>query len=108
MIKEVLPGMEQLERKDWDFARGLVRKCAELGLLGTDVPEEYGGLAMDKVSSLIVGEEVGRLASWATTFGAQTGLCITPLLCFGTAAQKEKYLPRLVSGEILGAYALSE
>ncbi|HXG53872.1 MAG TPA: acyl-CoA dehydrogenase family protein [Vicinamibacterales bacterium] len=108
MANEVLPAIHRLEEKDWTCARELVATCAELGLLGTDVPEEYGGLAMDKVSSLIVGEAVGRLPSFATTFGAQTGLSITPLLCFGTSAQKQQYLPRLVSGEILGAYALSE
>ncbi|MEO6213141.1 MAG: acyl-CoA dehydrogenase family protein [Vicinamibacterales bacterium] len=108
MANEVLPAIDHLDRKDWECARALVVKCGELGLLGTDVPEDYGGLAMDKVSSLIVGEAVGRLASFATTFGAQTGLTITPLLCFGTPEQKQKYLPRLVTGEILGAYALSE
>jgi len=108
MTNEVLPGIDRLERKDWTFARELVVKCGELGLLGTDVAEDYGGLAMDKVSSLIVGESVGRLASFATIFGAQTGLSITPLLCFGTPAQKQRYLPRLVTGELLGAYALSE
>ena len=87
------------------------RSCSaprELGLLATDVPEAYGGLDLDKVSSVIVGEAVGRCASFATTFGAQTGLAITPLLCFGTEEQKQKYLPRLVTGEIIGAYALSE
>ena len=105
---EVAPALEKLEQKDWDLAKRLVRKCAELGLLGTDVPEEYGGLGLDKVSSLIVGESVGQVASMATTFGAQTGLSITPILCFGTPAQKHKYLPRLVSGESIGAYALSE
>jgi alkylation response protein AidB-like acyl-CoA dehydrogenase len=108
MQNEVAPALEKLEQKDWGLARALVKKCAELGLLGTDVPEEYGGLGLDKVSSLIVGESVGQVASMATTFGAQTGLSITPLLCFGTAAQKEKYVPRLVAGESVGAYALSE
>ena len=108
MANEVLPGIERLEHKDWGFARELVVKCGELGLLGTDVPDECGGLAMDKVSSLIVGEAVGRLPSFATIFGAQTGLSITPLLCFGTPEQKARYLPRLVTGELLGAYALSE
>lgn len=108
VANEVLPAIERLEQKDWAFVRELVRKCADLGLIGTDVPEEYGGLALDKVSSLIVSESVGRLASWAVTFGGQTGLSITPLLCFGTAAQKQNYLPRLVSGEVIGAYALSE
>ena len=108
MHNEVAPALERLEQKDWSVARALVKKCADLGLLGTDVPEEYGGLGLDKVSSLIVGESVGYIASMATTFGAQTGLSITPLLCFGTPQQKQKYLPRLVSGESIGAYALSE
>ena len=85
-----------------------MRRCGELGLLATDVPEAYGGLDLDKVTSLVVGEAVGRCASFATTFGAQTGLAITPILCFGTEAQKAQYLPRLVSGEMIGAYALSE
>jgi alkylation response protein AidB-like acyl-CoA dehydrogenase len=108
VANEVMPALERLEAKDWEFVRGLVRKCAELGLIGTDVPEEYDGLALDKVSSLIVSESVGRSPSWAVTFGGQTGLSITPLLCFGTPGQKQKYLPRLVSGEMIGAYALSE
>ena len=105
---EVMPAVERLEQKDWAFVRELVRECAAVGLLGTDVPEEYGGLDLDKVSSLIVSESVGRLPSWAVTFGGQTGLSITPLLCFGTADQKARYLPRLVTGSIIGAYALSE
>ena len=88
MENEVLPGNPRLEEKDWSCASELVGKCAELGLLGTDVPEEYGGLAMDKVSSLIVAEAVGRLASLATIFGGQTGLSITPLLCFGTPSRR--------------------
>ena len=106
--QEVMPAIDRLDSKDWAFVRELVRQCGELGLLGTDVPEEYGGIALDKASSLIVSEAVGRLASWAVTFGGQTGLSITPLLCFGTPEQKQKYLPRLASGEMLGAYALSE
>jgi alkylation response protein AidB-like acyl-CoA dehydrogenase len=108
VANEVLPHLDRLEAKDWTFVRELVRNCAELGLIGTDVPEEYNGLGLDKISSLIVSESVGRLASWAVTFGGQTGLSITPLLCFGTPEQKEQYLPRLVSGEMVGAYALSE
>jgi alkylation response protein AidB-like acyl-CoA dehydrogenase len=105
---EVLPHNDRLERKDWAFVRELVRHCGELGLLGTDVPEALGGLGLDKISSLIVSESVGRLASWGVTFGGQTGLSITPLLCYGTPGQKARYLPRLVSGELVGAYALSE
>jgi alkylation response protein AidB-like acyl-CoA dehydrogenase len=108
MDGEVMPAVDQLERKDWAKARALVRRCGELGLLATDVAEAYGGIDVDKVSSVVVGEVVGRCASFATTLGAQVGLAITPLVCFGTEEQKRKYLPGLVSGEAVGAYALSE
>ena len=108
IASEVLPALERLEQKDWALARALVRRAGDLGLLGTDAPESFGGVELDKISSIVVGEAVGRAASFATTFGAQTGLAITPLLCFGTEEQKQRFLPGLVSGEILGAYALSE
>ena len=108
ITNEVLPAIDRLEQKDWALARELVKRAGDLGLLGTDVPESFGGVDLDKASSILVGEAVGRTSSFATTFGAQTGLAITPLLCFGTAAQKAKYLPPLVSGETVGAYALSE
>jgi alkylation response protein AidB-like acyl-CoA dehydrogenase len=108
MRTEVLPAIERLEEKDWALARTLVRRCGELGLLGTDVPESFGGVDLDKAAAIVVGEAVGQAASFATTFGAQTGLAITPLVCFGTDEQKARYLPRLVSGEMVGAYALSE
>jgi alkylation response protein AidB-like acyl-CoA dehydrogenase len=105
---EVLPNLDRLETKDWALARSLLRRCGELGLLGLHAPEEYGGLDLAKTSSLIVVERIGRTASFATTYGGQASLCILPIVLFGTAAQKAKYLPRLVSGEIVGAYALSE
>ncbi len=108
IVNEVLPALDKLEQKDWALARQLVKRCGEVGLLGTDVPEEYGGVGLDKISSIVVGERVGRSASFATTFGAQTGLVITPLVCFGTEAQKRKYLPGIVSGDTVGAYCLSE
>jgi alkylation response protein AidB-like acyl-CoA dehydrogenase len=108
MTNEVLPAIDKLEQKDWALARHLVKRAGELGLLGTDAPEAFGGVELDKVSSIVVGEAMGRAASFATTFGAQTGLAITPLLCFGTEEQKAKYLPGLVSGDRVGAYALSE
>ena len=105
---EVLPSLERLESKDWELARSLVRRCGELGLLAIAVPEEYGGLDLDKASSLAVVERIGPSASFATTFGGQANLCILPLVLFGTPEQKQKYLPRLVTGELIGAYALSE
>jgi alkylation response protein AidB-like acyl-CoA dehydrogenase len=108
MRNEVAPALERLEQKDWTLARRLIERCGELGLLGTDVPEALGGVALDKVAAIVVGEAVGRIASFATTFGAQSGLAITPLLCFGTEEQQRRYVPRLVTGELIGAYALSE
>jgi alkylation response protein AidB-like acyl-CoA dehydrogenase len=108
MANEVMPAIERLEQKDWALARELVAKAGALGLIGTDVPDELGGVGLDKASSVIVGEAVGRSPSMATTFGAQTGLTIIPILSFGTEEQKKKYLPRLASGELVGAYALSE
>ena len=105
---ELLPAIERLEQKDWDLARTLVHRAGELGLLGISVPEEYGGLDLDKASSLVVVERIARAPSFATTFGGQANLCILPLVLFGTAGQKGKYLPKLVSGEMVGAYALSE
>lgn len=106
--KEVLPALERLEAKDWELARQLVKRCGELGLLGTDVPEAFGGIDLDKAAAIVVGEAIGGSASFATTFGAQTGLAIIPILCFGTEAQQQKYLPGIVSGELVGAYCLSE
>ena len=108
MEKEVFPAAARLEQKDWALNRELLAKCGALGLLGTTVPEAYGGVALDKVSSLIVSEQLGRYASFATTAGAQANLTILPIYMFGTEAQKQKYLPGLVAGETVGAYCLSE
>jgi alkylation response protein AidB-like acyl-CoA dehydrogenase len=105
---EIMPALPRLEAKDWALVRALIKKCGELGLLGLSAPEQYGGLDLDKVSSLVVVERIARSASFATTFGGQTNLSVLPLVLFGTEAQKAKYLPRLISGEIIGAYALSE
>jgi alkylation response protein AidB-like acyl-CoA dehydrogenase len=106
--QEVLPKLEQLETKDWSLARDLVKRGAGLGLLGVDVPEAYGGLGLDKVTSLVVSEKLARAASFGATFGAHANLTIVPLVLFGSEAQKQKYLPKLLTGEIIGAYGLSE
>jgi alkylation response protein AidB-like acyl-CoA dehydrogenase len=105
---EILPQLDRLEQKDWALARTLVKAGADLGLLGVDVPEAYGGLGLDKVTSLVVSEKLARSASFGATFGAHANLTIVPLMLFGTEAQKQQYLPRLLSGEIIGAYGLSE
>src|SRR5712692_4222590 len=106
--KEVLPELDRLDQKDWALARRLVQRCGELGLLGVDVPEAYGGVQLDKVTSLLVSERLARSASFGATFGAQANLTVLPLVLFGTEAQKQQYLPRLLTGELVGAYALSE
>src|SRR5690242_17195569 len=88
---EVLPNLDRLERKDWTLARHLIARCGELGLLGVDAPEAYGGLDLDKTSSMVVAEHISRAASFAVTFGGQTNLCILPIALFGTDDQKRKY-----------------
>ena len=108
VANEVVVKNDQLETKDWDLARHILKGAGELGLMGTDVPEAYGGLQLDKVSSAIIASRLGQSGSFSSTFGAQTGLVIMPIRAFGTAAQKERYLPKLVSGELVGAYCLSE
>jgi alkylation response protein AidB-like acyl-CoA dehydrogenase len=105
---EVLPALDRLEEKDWTVARALVRRCGELGLLGTDAPEQYGGVQLDKISSMIVSERIAPSASFGATWGAQVNLTVLPLVLFGTEAQKRKYLPPLLTGDMIGAYCLSE
>ena len=108
VTKEVIPQLDQLEQKDWALSRSLMRRAGELGLLGVDVSEKYGGLGLDKITSLIVSESIAGAASFGATFGAHTNLTIIPIFLFGTDAQKQKHLPTLVSGEMIGAYGLSE
>ncbi|HEY3045251.1 MAG TPA: acyl-CoA dehydrogenase family protein [Vicinamibacterales bacterium] len=108
VAKEVVPQLDRLEQKDWALARQLLVRCGELGLLSVDVAEEYGGIQLDKVTSMIVSERMAGSASFAATFGAQANLTILPLSLFGTDAQKRKYLPKLMTGEAVGAYCLSE
>ena len=105
---EVMPANERLEQKDWQLQRELIKKCGELGLFGTNIPEAYGGVDLDKISTLVVSEELASHASFGATFGAQANLTILPIYMFGSEAQKQHYLPGLVSGEVVGAYCLSE
>src|SRR3984893_13777981 len=108
MDAEVLPRIPELENKDWKLARQLVKSAAELGLVGANIPEEYGGLGLDQTSGSIIAENLGRSASFATTLGAQSGIGLLPIIYFGTEAAKQKYLPRIASGELITAYALTE
>ncbi len=108
MAHEVMPVLDTLEQQDWTLCRALLRRCGDLGLLGINVPEAYGGLNLDKASALVVAERIARSASFGTAYGGQANLCVLPLVLFGTPEQQATYLPRLVSGELVGAYALSE
>jgi alkylation response protein AidB-like acyl-CoA dehydrogenase len=105
---EVLPRLDELEKHDWALARELVKKAADLGLIGANIPEEYGGLGLDQTSGALVGENIGRCASFATTLGAESGIGLLPIIYFGTEAAKEKYLPKIATGELITAYALTE
>ncbi len=108
MRTEVLPHAERIYGKDWAFTRELLLKAGELDLLRIDIPEPYGGLGLDKVSSAYVGEKIGVMPSFAGSLGAHTSIGTLPLVYFGTPEQKERYLPRLASGEWIGAFALTE
>ncbi|HEX8000557.1 MAG TPA: acyl-CoA dehydrogenase family protein [Pyrinomonadaceae bacterium] len=108
MRTEVLPVEEQIYNKDWALTRELLLKAGELDLLRVDIPEAYGGLGLDKVSSAYVGEQIGVMPSFAGSLGAHTTIGTLPIVYFGNGEQKAKYLPRLASGEWVAAYALTE
>ncbi len=105
---EVLPHAERIEKKDFALLEELLRRAGELGLLGVDLEEAYGGLSLDVTSTLLVAESKSLLGSWSVTFGAQTCIGTLPIAFFGTAEQKQKYLPGLCKGELVSAYALTE
>ena len=105
---EVATRIDELEKHDWKLSRELVVKAAELGLIGANIPEEYGGLGLDQTSGALIGENIGRSASFATTLGAESGIGLLPIVYFATEAAKQKYLPKVASGELITAYALTE
>ena len=105
---EIIPNIEKMEHKDFAVSRDLLKKAGELGLSSVEIPEAYGGLEMDKVTAAVIADHIAKYAGFATTWGGHTGIGTLPLVYFGTEEQKKKYLPRLASGEIVGAYALSE
>jgi alkylation response protein AidB-like acyl-CoA dehydrogenase len=106
--KEVIPREEEIYAKDYQTHRELMLKAGELGLLSIDIPEKYGGLGLNKVSSAVVGEQFALQASFAGTQSSHVNIGTLPIVFFGTEEQKRKYLPRLASGEMIGAYALTE
>jgi butyryl-CoA dehydrogenase len=107
-VNEIVPNIEKIEHKDFSVTRDLLRKAGELGLSSVEIPEAYGGLEMDKVTAAVIADHIAKYAGFATSWGGHTGIGTLPIVYFGTEEQKKKYLPRLASGEIVGAYALSE
>ncbi len=106
--KSILPRVAEIEAKNFAVTRELLLETGKLGLLAVDVPERYGGLAMSKVTSALVSDRIAVSASFSVSFSAHTGIGTLPVIWYGTPAQKEKYLPKLASGEWIAAYALSE
>jgi butyryl-CoA dehydrogenase len=107
-LNEIVPNLEKIEHKEFQVTRDLLKKASELGLTSTDVPEEYGGMELDKMSGAIIADRIAKSGSFTVAFGGHTGIGTLPIVYFGNEAQKKKYLPRLASGEWIGAYALSE
>ncbi|MFQ5816757.1 MAG: acyl-CoA dehydrogenase family protein [Terriglobia bacterium] len=108
VANEVLPHVDDLEQHKEGLMPALLRKAGELGLLGADVPEAYGGMGLDKVSSTVISEKMAGYASFAVSHGGHHGIGTLPIAYFGTEEQKKKYLPKLASGEWIGCYCLSE
>jgi alkylation response protein AidB-like acyl-CoA dehydrogenase len=105
---EVVPNMEKLEHKDWELSRKLMLQAGELGLLGCEIEEKYGGSQLDMIAPLLIIEHLSAAGSFGLTLNCHTGIGSEPLIYFGNKAQKEKYLPGIASGKTIGAYALTE
>jgi len=97
-----------LENHEFEYSVKLLKHAGELGLLGTDVPEEYGGLGLDKITSALIAEKMSRAGGFSISHGAHVGIGSLPIVLFGNEEQKQKYLPKLATGELLAAYALTE
>ncbi|HEX6737805.1 MAG TPA: acyl-CoA dehydrogenase family protein [Vicinamibacteria bacterium] len=108
MEKEMLPRLPEILSLKYEATRELLRKAGELGLLGIEIPEEYGGLGLDKVSGCIASENAARDGSFAVSYMGHTGIGTLPVVYFGTEEQKKKYLPKFASGEWISSYSLSE
>ena len=105
---EVAPQLPALESHAWEVARDLLKKAGELGLLGATMPEEYGGLGLDQVSGCIIAEMVGRGSGFGSTYGAQTSIGLLPILYWGSEELKKEWIPKIISGDAVSAYCLTE
>jgi len=106
--KEVIPVVDQLDKHDRELLAKLIKGAGELGLLGISIPEEYDGFGLNFVSSMLAAEEMGRSFSFAVAYSAHTGIGTLPILYYGNEEQKKRYIPKLASGEYIGAYCLTE
>jgi butyryl-CoA dehydrogenase len=106
--EEILPAVAAIEAKEPGVLAATLKKAGELGFTGVDIPEEYGGMGMDKISSTLITDHISVLASFSTAFGAQVGIGSLPLVWYGTEEQKQRYLPKLATAEWIAAYSLSE
>ena len=106
--EEIVPATASIEAKEPGAMVALLRKAAELGFMSIEIPEEYGGMGMDKIGSTVITDHLSALASFSTAMGAHVGIGTLPLVWYGTEAQKQRYLPKLATCEWIGAYALSE
>jgi alkylation response protein AidB-like acyl-CoA dehydrogenase len=105
---EVAPQLPVMEQHAWDVARDLVKKAGDLGLLGSTIPEEYGGLGLDQTTGVVIAEMMGRAGGFGTTFGAQSSIGLLPILYFGSDELKKEWVPKIASGELVSAYCLTE
>ena len=105
---EVFPVIEKLENHEFEHSVKLLKSAGDLGLLGADVPEEYDGLGLDKISSALIAEKMSKAGGFSITHGAHVGIGSLPIVLFGNEEQKQKYLPKLATGELIAAYALTE
>ncbi|WP_059105932.1 acyl-CoA dehydrogenase family protein [Shouchella shacheensis] len=107
-VKDVVPVLDEIEGHNFDHTVRLLKKAGELGLLGADIPEEYGGLGLDKISSSLIAEKFNRAGAFGLSYGAHVGIGTLPIVFFGSEEQKKSYLPDLASGARIAAYALTE
>lgn len=108
VVNDVLPYIDEIENHQFEHSVRLLKKAGDLGLLGADVPEEYGGIGLDKISSAFITEKFSRAGSFSLSYGAHVGIGSLPIVFFGTEEQKKTYLPDLASGQRIAAYALTE
>lgn len=108
VANEIVPNIEEIDKQNFDIVVEGMKKCGELGLLMMDTPEEYGGLELDKASSMLVSEKISFGGSFSVAYSAHSGIGTLPLVYYGTAAQKDKYLEKITSGEWCAAYCLTE